>query len=157
MSEQADLKGVGALATDEEALSRTELQIEQEKLKLERERILLERERLEAMRDRVRMESSLHVDGRGKPSVALSTMVFLSIIFLLVGGILGAFTMSLQRDRRSAARLQEVMQTLATAAPEDVEGGLTNRLSSAVSDAPAWLKTMKPKGAHTGISLVVIQ
>jgi hypothetical protein len=150
MEKQVTLEGVDARTADE-ALSRTEMQIEQEKLKLERERILLERERLEAVRDRAKMEAGLHVGRDGKPSVALSTLVFVSIICLLAGGILGAFSTSLQRDRRSAARLQEVMQTLAP------EGAVTNESATAVAAMPAWLKTMKPKGAHSGISLVVIQ
>lgn len=140
--------------TSEETLSRTELQIEQEKLKLERERILLERERLEAMRERVKMESGLHVGKDGKPSVALSSMALISIICLLVGGILGAFSTSIQRDRRSAARLQEVMQTLAVTSPESAS---TNASAAASVEMPSWLKTMQPKGAHAGISLVVIQ
>jgi len=141
--------------TAEDTLSRTELQIEQEKLKLERERILLERERLEAMRDRAKIEEGLHINKSGKPSVTLSTMALISIICLLVGGILGAFSSSLQRDRRNAVRLQEVMQTLATASSEG--GAATNVSALSASEMPAWLKTMKPKDAHAGISLVVIQ
>lgn len=139
---------------DEEALSRTELQIEQEKLRLERERILLERERLEAARDRVRAEHGLRLGLDGRPSVTVSTLALVSIICLLVGGILGAVSTSVQRDRRSAARLQEVMETLAASTPE---GLATNGLASASGEMPAWLKTMKPQGQHAGISLVVIQ
>lgn len=153
MDEQVTVTDADARAADE-ALSRTELQIEQEKLKLERERILLERERLEAMRDRVRVEAGLHVGKDGKPSVTISSMTLISIICLLVGGILGAFSTSVQRDRRSAARLQEVMQSLASASPEGVA---TNASAPFTMEMPAWLKTMQPKGTHTGISLVVIQ
>lgn len=153
MDEQVTETDSGGRAA-EEALSRTELQIEQEKLKLERERILLERERLEAMRDRMKMEAGLHVGKDGKPSVALSSVALVSIICLLVGGILGAFSTSVQRDRRSAARLQEVMQTLSAVSPEGVG---TNAGAAASAELPSWLKTMQPKGAHAGISLVVIQ
>ncbi len=153
MDEHANESDSGARPADE-TLSRTELQIEQEKLKLERERILLERERLEAMRDRVKLESGLRVGRDGKPSVTLSSMALISIICLLVGGILGAFSTSIQRDRRTAARLQEVMQTLAAAAPD---GASTNAGATASAEMPSWLKTMQPKGAHAGISLVVIQ
>ena len=142
--------------TAEETLSRTDLQIEQEKLKLEHERILVERERLEAMRDRVKAEESFHTNKSGKLSVTVSTLTLVSIICLLVGGILGAFSTSVRLDRRNAARLQEVMQTLATAAPESL-GVMTNTSTSAAAEMPSWLKTMKPKGVHTGISLVVIQ
>lgn len=153
MDEHANESDPGARPADE-TLSRTELQIEQEKLKLERERILLERERLEAMRDHMKLESGLRVGRDGKPSVTLSSMALISIICLLVGGILGAFSTSVQRDRRTAARLQEVMQTLAAATPE---GTGTNAGATAVTEMPSWLKTMQPKGAYAGISLVVIQ
>ena len=140
----------------DETLSRTELQIEQEKLKLERERILLERERLEAVRDRITAQEGLRTDKDGKLSVTLSTLILVSIICTLTGGILGAFSTSTHLDRRNTARLQEVMQTLAAASPESI-GITTNGGSSAASEMPAWLKAMKPKGAHAGISLVVIQ
>jgi len=142
--------------TGDETLSRTELQIEQEKLKLERERILLERERLEAMRDRVKAEEGFHTDKNGTLSVTLSTLILVSIICTLVGGILGAFSTSAHLDRRNTARLQEVMQTLATTSSETV-GISTNEGASASSDMPTWLKAMKPRGSHAGISLVVIQ
>jgi len=155
MDEQVSLSGAEARTADE-TLSRTELQIEQEKLKLERERILLERERLESARDRAKMETGLRIDRDGKPSVTLSTLALVSIICLLVGGILGAFSSSVQRDRRSAARLEEVMKTLASASPENA-GAATNGSVAAASEMPAWLKAMKPKDAHAGISLVVIQ
>lgn len=140
----------------EEAMSRTELQIEQEKLRLERERILLERERLEAARERIKVQEGLHTDGNGKLSVTLSTLILVSIICTLVGGILGAFSTSTHLDRRNTARLQEVMQTLASASPESV-GVATNEAGAASADMPAWLRAMKPRGAHAGISLVVIQ
>ncbi len=139
----------------DETLSRTELQIEQEKLKLERERILLERERLEAVRDRVKAHEGLRTDTNGKLSVPLSTLILISIICTLVGGIMGAFSTSMRLDRRNSARLQEVMQTLAAASPEVVT--VSNQTESASSELPGWLKAMKPKGAHAGISLVVIQ
>ncbi len=139
----------------EETLSRTELQIEQEKLKLERERILLERERLESVRDRMKAEQGLRTDKNGKLSVTLSTLTLVSIICLLVGGILGAFSTSTHLDRRNTVRLQEVMQTLATASTESV-GVVTNTSGEATKEMPAWLKAMKPQGAHAGISLVVI-
>ena len=84
-------------ATGDEALSRTELQIEQEKLKLERERILLERERLESVRERVQAQEGLHTDQNGRLAVKLSTLILVSIICTLVGGILGALSTSTRR------------------------------------------------------------
>ncbi len=149
------VSGAMEVAADE-TLSRTELQIAQEKLKLERERILLERERLEAVRDRVTAQEGLRTDKNGKLSVTLSTLILVSIICMLVGGILGAFSTSSHLDRRNTARLQEVMQTLASASPETL-GITTNEGAAATTEMPSWLKAMKPKGAHAGISLVVIQ
>ena len=142
--------------TADETLSRTELQIEQEKLKLERERILLERERLEAARDRIKAQENLRTDKNGKLSVTLSTLILVSIICTLTGGILGAFSTSSHLDRRNTARLQEVMQTLAATSSESISI-TTNENGNASSEMPGWLKSMKPKGAHSGISLVVIQ
>ncbi len=150
------VSGAADSAMADETLSRTELQIEQEKLKLERERILLERERLEAVRDRVTAQAGLHTDKNGKLSVTLSTLILVSIICTLAGGILGAFSTSTHLDRRNTARLQEVMQTLASSSPESL-GITTNESGAASNEMPAWLKTMKPKGTHAGISLVVIQ
>ncbi len=140
----------------DEALSRTELQIEQEKLKLERERILLERERLEAVSERVRAQEVIRTDKNGKLSVTLSTLILVSIICTLAGGILGAFSTSTHLDHRNTARLHEVMQTLAAASPGTINLA-TNGNAAASDDMPSWLKAMKPKGAHAGISLVVIQ
>lgn len=140
----------------EETLSRTELQIEQEKLKLERERILLERERLEAMRNRTRAAEGLRTDKYGKLSVTLSTLILVSIICTLVGGILGAFSTSMHLDRQNSARLQEVVQTLASSSPELVEI-TTNQTAAGGSEMPPWLKAMKPKVNHSGIALVVIK
>ena len=154
MDERVD--GAEEPAATDETLSRTELQIEQEKLKLERERILLERERLEAVSERVKAQETIRTDKNGKLSVTLSTLILVSIICTLVGGILGAFSTSTHLDRRNTARLQEVMQTLASASPASL-GVTTNADESAAAEMPAWLKTMKPKGAHAGISLVVIQ
>ncbi|MDD4102218.1 MAG: hypothetical protein PHU80_06245 [Kiritimatiellae bacterium] len=148
-------KDASGIAPDE-TLSRIELQIEQEKLKLERERIMLERERLESARERVKAQESLHTDKNGKLAVSLSNFILVSIICTLAGGILGAFSASSHLNRRSTARLQEVMQTLAETSPEGV-GVTTNQAQSVASDLPAWLKAMQPKDAHAGISLVVIQ
>ncbi len=48
------------------------------------------------------------------------------------------------------------MQTLAASATDAFEV-TTNTADTAGSEMPAWLKAMKPRGAHAGISLVVIQ
>ncbi len=152
---QTEDNKISGIAPDE-TLSRIELQIEQEKLKLERERILLERERLESARERVRAQEGLRTDKNGKLSVSLSTLIMASIICTLSGGILGAFSASTHLNRRSTARLQEVMQTLAAATPERV-GVATNQAGTASAGLPSWLRAVQPKDAHAGISLVVIQ
>ena len=109
MDGQADLMG-----QDEGAFSRLELKLEQEKMKLERERIALERERLEAMRERVNAEAALRVGHDGRMVMRLSSVALCAIICLLVGGILGAFSMSArheqhraEQERKWMARLQE--------------------------------------------------
>ena len=153
---------------DEDVLSRVEWKLEQEKLKLERERIALERERLDAMRERVKIEQG----GRG--TMRLSSAVLCSIICLLAGGMLGAFSMSVRHDRNRTVRLQEVMQSLgAGAVVEDTsvvltsvpvpEGTASNEvaiLAAPVSaPRPLQVKTVRPKGGESGsgISLIVIQ
>ena len=152
---QTEDNNISGIAPDE-TLSRIELQIEQEKLKLERERILLERERLESARERVRAQEGLRTDKNGKLAVSLSTLIMASIICTLSGGILGAFSASTHLNRRSTARLQEVMQTLAAATPERI-GVATNQAGTASAELPSWLRAVQPKDAHAGISLVVIQ
>jgi hypothetical protein len=139
----------GKTAT-EETLTHTELLLAQEKLKLEHERILLERERLDLAREH------LGADANGRTAVKLSTVVLLSIIFTLVGGILGALSASTQLFRYNTERMQSMVQTLRTTAP-DAAAVVTNEIAVAESELPGWLKVMKPKGAYSGVSLVLIQ
>ena len=136
----------------DEGLSRIELQIEQEKLKLERERILLEQERLSAMRDRMQTAA-----GNGNQRITLSTLTLVSIICTLVGGILGAFSTSMHLDRRSTARMQEMVQTLAATSPESLALATVEEGTNTVSSLPDWLKDRKPRGGFSGIKLLVIQ
>ncbi len=138
---------------DEERLSRTEMMIEQEKLKLERERMLLERERLEAVRERANAEQSFRLDASGKQVVTMTSVIFISIICLLTGGILGAFSTSLQMNRSRAQRVRDVMQSLSGVS---TDGSMTNQFAAS-TNMPAWLQAMTPKESHSGISLVVIQ
>ncbi len=152
--EEREVGAADGARDEDEALSRTELQIEHEKLKLERERILLERDRLEAVRERARLEGGVRVGADGRAAVPLSTLALVSLVCLLVGGMLGSLTSSIHRD----FRLQRVMRTLAENAPEAGAGtGGTNGTEVAAGELPPWLRTMKPKGAYSGISLVVIQ
>jgi len=164
---------------DGEALSQMEWRIEQEKMKLERERIALERERLEAMRERVKAEAELRIGQDGRMTVRMSSVALCSIICLLVGGIVGAFSMSMRHDQRvatqerdRAARVQELVQSLSgdatvveetavVLAPTPPQTGETNE--AVVAAAPATpsktlqVKTVRPKGSDSGISLIVIQ
>lgn len=138
---------------EEETLSRTEMMIEQEKLKLERERMMLERERLEAVRERANAEKNLRIDISGKQVVTMTSVVFISIICLLTGGIMGAFSTSLQINHSRDKRVREVMQSLSGVSSAE---SMTNQFASS-TNMPPWLKAMKPKESHSGISLVVIQ
>lgn len=150
-------------------LSRIELKLEQEKLKIEHERLALERERLEAARERMKDASNVQVNRDGQASVRLSTVALSSIICLLVGGILGALSMSIQHDRRGAARLQEVMKSL-NAVEEDTRVVETTPATSSTNvvatisprpappPRPAWVRTIKAKGSgESGVSLIVVQ
>ncbi|MBP5321083.1 MAG: hypothetical protein J6334_08845 [Kiritimatiellae bacterium] len=141
----------------DDELSKTEIQLEQEKLRLERERILLEQERLATARERLESQAQMmRSTAGGKPAVSVSTTILISIICTLLGGILGAVSSSLHQNYQKNAKLQQVMDTLATVTPEEMESA-TNSVPAEGGAVPTWLKTMKPRGAHSGISLVVIQ
>jgi hypothetical protein len=88
---------------DESAVTRAELGIEREKIQIERERLALERERLAAERERWKTDDTLRsrAEGRG---IAVSTLVFVSIICALLGGL--AVTLAFYR-RQSPRTLRE--------------------------------------------------
>jgi hypothetical protein len=150
----------------EEGFSRIELRLEQEKLKLEHERIALERERLEAARERLNVSSDVQVTRDGQVSVRLSTVTLSSIICLLLGGILGAVSMSIQHDRRGAARLNAALQALNAVETEQVaqapvQSGTTNvaaavELPSVFQSRPMRVRTIRGQG-DSGVSLIVVQ
>ena len=161
--------------TDDEALSQMEWKLEQEKMKLERERIALERERLEAMRERVKAEAELRIGQDGRMTVRMSSVALCSIICLLVGGIVGAFSMSVRHDQRMAtqernkvAHMQEIVQslgagatleeTLVVIAPQAGEAADEGPITTVVpAPKPLQVKTVRPKGTESGVSLIVIQ
>ena len=153
----------------EEGFSRIELRLEQEKLKLEHERIALERERLEAVRERLNDPSHVQVTRDGQVSVRLSTVALSSIICLLVGGILGAVSMSIQHDRRGAERLKQALEVLNTVetqqvaeTPPPTPNGPTNAVAAAVEfpsvfqSRPMRVRTIRGK-SDSGVSLIVVQ
>jgi len=163
----------------EEALSRVEWKLAQEKLRLEHERLALERERLEVMRERMETETS------GRTTVRLSSVALSSIICLLVGGILGAFSMTVRNDREKAEierralaqeearaqRLQDLVQSLSGGAEMEEEpmtlaplpqAEETNEVRVAASTStpaprPLQVKAIRPKGSGSGISVIVVQ
>ncbi len=151
----------------EEGFSRIELRLEQEKLKLEHERLALERERLDAARERLDGASGVQVSRDGQVSVRLSTVALSSIICLLVGGILGAVSMSIQHDRRGTARLKEALQVLNVVETEQVPAsplpsiGPTNTVAAAefpsvFQSRPMRVRTIRGKN-ESGVSLIVVQ
>jgi hypothetical protein len=151
----------------EEGFSRIELRLEQEKLKLEHERLALERERLDAARERLDGASGVQVNRDGQVSVRLSTVALSSIICLLVGGILGAVSMSIQHDRRGTARLKEALQALNIVETEQVvetpvKPAMTNAVAAAIEfpsvfqARPMRVRTIRGKG-DSGVSLIVVQ
>ncbi len=157
-NDNENLPHVPPSSSEDETLSRVEMRIEQEKLRLERERILLEQERLQTLRQRVEMENKLNLNKDGRRVITLSTSILISIICLLFGGILGVWTTTIHRDQRGAQRLQEVMQSLNAVAEAEAAGDTNALETTALTQTPhSWLKVSKPKGAHSGISLVVIQ
>jgi hypothetical protein len=84
---------------DETTVSRAELAIERDKVEIERERLALERERLAAERERWRIDSELRsrAEGRG---IRVSTLIYVAVICVLVGGIVGGLALG----RRAPAR-----------------------------------------------------
>jgi hypothetical protein len=150
----------------EEGFSRIELRLEQEKLKLEHERLALERERLDAARERLNGATGVEVNRDGQVSVRLSTVALSSIICLLVGGILGAVSMSIQHDRRGTARLKEALQVLNDVEAEQVvespvKPATTNAVAavefpSVFQSRPMRVRTIRGKN-ESGVSLIVVQ
>lgn len=147
--------------------SQIELKLTQEKLKLEQERLALERERLEAARERMNDATKVQVTHDGQVSVRLSTVALSSIICLLVGGILGAVSMSVQHDRRGAARLKQALQALNVVETEQVTAdplpasGPTNTVAatefpSVFQSRPMRVRTIRGKN-DSGVSLIVVQ
>lgn len=93
--------------------SLNELELEREKLVLERERLTLERERLEVQRRLRSEEVKVEERSKGQLRVSVSTAVFVAIIALLAGGLLGIFLAGWQLERRSLSRREQVASVLA--------------------------------------------
>ena len=88
---------------------KTEFELEREKLQIERARIDLERERLGAERERWQTESEWRARATGR-MIPVSTLVYVSVICLLVAGIGGwqggAFVARREAQRESDSFIQ---------------------------------------------------
>ncbi len=104
-----------------------ELELEREKLALERERLALERERLADMKKIHSEEALVAEKSKGHFRVALSTAVFLSVISLLAGGILGIVITSWHQEQRDQTRREQVARAL--------RATMTNRLDRVEGEA----------------------
>ncbi|MBQ7190678.1 MAG: hypothetical protein IJR99_14815 [Kiritimatiellae bacterium] len=151
-----------------------ELKLEAEKLKLERERLAIEQERVQAAQERIQSRMrAITADGKGKLMVNFPTLILVSIICLLLGGILGAFSTTFsanQREKQQLSaereRLSDLVRTLEDSQPQvqvPVQARAeTNRTGAALahqqppaSNFPA--VPSKPKGRYDNVSLIVIK
>ena len=123
-------------------VSYSELTIEHEKVQIERERLALERERLAAEREHWKSDAELRprAEGRG---IAVSTLVFVSVICVLAGALVGTLSRSPQRAGNSAAaaRLEALMSRTATStnAPAKGESPIVLRALDAGTGRGAYL------------------
>jgi hypothetical protein len=98
------------LDADEGVVSRAELAIAREKVQIERERLALERERSMAERERWKTDHALRLRAEGR-GIALSTLIYVGIICMLTGGIVGALVGGRHREalaRNTLANLQSL-------------------------------------------------
>jgi hypothetical protein len=126
---------------DEGVVSRAELAIAREKVQIERERLALERERSMAERERWKTDNALRerAEGRG---VSLSTLVFVGVICLLAGGIVGEWFG--ERHREALAR-----NTLINLQSVDVS---TN--ANAKGNAPIVLRSTEAAGGRGALLIL---
>lgn len=126
-------------------VSYSELTIEREKVQIERERLALERERLAAERERWKSEAELRPRSEGR-GIAVSTLVFVAVICVLAGALVGTLTHFPQRGggNAAAARLEALMSRTA---------GTTN--ASARGEAPIVLRALDA-GTGRGAYLLIL-
>jgi hypothetical protein len=137
----AEKSGIAAeTGTEETPTSRAEIQIEREKVQIERERLALERERLAAERERWKIDDELRprAEGRG---IAVSTLVFMSIICALIGVIAGNFSGGTRRVPRlsSPVNLQSLMAGASTNQSAGASGQVLLRALDAGGGRGAYL------------------
>ena len=104
---------------------KTEFELEREKLQIERERIDLERERLGAERERWQTESEWRARATGR-MIPVSTLVYVSVICLLVSGIGGWFGGNFVARREAKRENETFIQALSSIAGESGTNTVVN-------------------------------
>ncbi|MBR4170227.1 MAG: hypothetical protein IKR48_01090 [Kiritimatiellae bacterium] len=151
-----------------------ELKLESEKLKLERERLAIEKERIQAAQERIQSQmKAIATDGKGKLMVNFPTLILVSIICMLLGGILGAFSTTFSANLREKQqlsaereRLSDLVRTLEDSQPQvhvpvqplagtNRTGVAATRQQTSSSESPPL--PSKPKGRYDNVSLIVIK
>jgi hypothetical protein len=130
--------------SDNSDASHTELQLEREKIQIERERLALERDRLAAEREWNKAEHTWRERAEKGVRVSVGTLIFVSIICLLSGGMFGMMGTNYRQEKRQTARRQEYVQALT---------GKTNENSSA--RGTLLLQSLQAQGGQGGILLIL--
>lgn len=123
-----------------------DLELEREKLALERERLELERERLTDMKKLQSEEAQVAEKSKGHFQVALSTAVFLSVIALLTGCILGITATSWHLEQRDRTRREQLMANA-------LNLGGTNRIERVEGDAAEHPQAWRNGEGHVWVIL----
>ncbi len=109
---------------------KTEFELEREKIQIERARIELERERLAAERERWQSEAEWRTRASGQ-MIPVSTLVYVSVICLLVAGVGGWLGGNFVARREAERDNTNLIQALTTSAGES-----TNSVSPVVIRRP---------------------
>lgn len=133
------------LPSDDPDVSHTELLLEREKIQIERERLALERDRLAAERERSKADAIWRERAESGMRVSVSTLIFVGIICLLVGGMSGVFGTTYRQDLRQNARRQEFVQALS---------GQTNNMTR--GNVPMLLHSLRGQGGQSGGILLIL-
>jgi len=123
-------------------VSYSELVIEREKVQIERERLALERERLMAERERWTSEDHLRPGAEGR-GISVSTLVFVGVIGILAGALVGLFTHPPQNAGNAAAKLESLLSVHA----------VTN--ASGKGESPIVLRAVDAGSGHNAYLLIL--
>lgn len=133
------------LPSEDADVTHTELLLEREKIQIERERLALERDRLAAERERSKADDIWRERAESGLRVPISTLVFMSIICLLVGGMSGILGTSYRQDLKQTARRQEFVQALS---------GQTNTMTR--GNVPLLLQSLRTQSGQSGGILLIL-